>query len=475
MPASKFPDLPILIVDDEKTTLKSLEIMFHTIGMNHVLTCHDSRNVLNTMAHTPVSLVLLDLMMPHLEGDQLLSQIQQNFPEIPVIVITAKQDLETAVECMRLGAYDYVTKPVEQERLVNSVYRVLEYEDLQKENQKLRHLLLEGKFESPQLCLGIITQNPKMHAIFQYCHAIAHTMKPILISGETGTGKELIAKAIHQISGRSGKFVGINVAGFDDNLFTDTLFGHVKGAFTSADTNRKGMVEMAEGGSLFLDEIGELSLLSQVKLLRLLQEREFSAVGDDKIRVSNARIIVATNLDLMQEQAKGKFRKDLYYRLISHHIHLPPLRERLEDIEPLLNHFLIKEAKELQKKKPTYHPELISLLQSYHFPGNIRELEAMVGDAMAIHHSKMLSSQVFVERIGKQLETLKSSQTYDKDDTSIFAPENMETLLPLKQAVSLFTEKWISEAMKRAQGNQTVAAQLLGISQQTLSYKLKHN
>ncbi len=473
MQLSKFPNQPILIVDDEKTTLKSLVVMFHTVGINNVLACYDSREVLKQLTQTSVSVILLDLMMPYLRGDQLLSQIQQNFPEIPVIVITAKQDLETAVECMRLGAYDYITKPVEQERLVNSVRKVLEYEDLQKENKKLRHQLLGGRIESPECFAGIITQSPKMHAIFQYCDAIAHTSKPILISGETGTGKELIAKAIHNVSQRKEKFVGVNVAGFDDTLFTDTLFGHVKGAFTSADTNRKGMVEMAEGGTLFLDEIGDLNLMSQVKLLRLLQEREFSAIGDDKIRKSNARIIVATNLDLMKAQDQGTFRKDLYYRLISHHIHLPPLRERLEDIELLLHHFLNREAQELHKRKPTYHPELISLLQAYNFPGNIRELEAMVCDAMTVHSSKMLSSQIFLERIGKQIQRPEPVQRDSELDPFVLNPESMETLLPLKEATSLLTQKWIEEAMRRSQGNQTIAARLLGISQQSLSYKLK--
>lgn len=473
MTSVKFPDHPILIVDDEQTALKSFEIMLHTVGINNVLLCQDSRKAMNILEDNPISLILLDLIMPHMSGIQLLSRIKEKFPHIPAIVITAKQDLETAVECMRLGAYDYVTKPVEQERLINNIRKVLEYEELQNENRQLRQQLLERKNKPPAAFSEIITQNAKMYSIFQYCDAISQTMKPILISGETGTGKGLIARAIHQTSGRNGKFVGVNVAGFDDALFSDTLFGHVKGAFTSADTSRKGMIELAQGGTLFLDEIGDLSLTSQVKLLRLLQEREYSAIGEDRIRISNARIIVASNLDLFEEQQKGNFRKDLYYRLISHHIYLPPLRDRRDDVGLILNHFLHEEAGELKKNVPTYHPELIHLLQSYHFPGNIRELEAMVSDAMATHQSKMLSSQVFAERIGKISQISPVIPEGTGASPHVMSPEGMEILLPLKKARALVTEKWISEAMRRSQGNQSIAAKLLGISQQSLSLKLK--
>ncbi|MDZ7767137.1 MAG: sigma 54-interacting transcriptional regulator [Melioribacteraceae bacterium] len=233
--------------------------------------------------------------------------------------------------------------------------------------------------------------------------AIAKTNLPVLITGETGTGKELIANAIHKVSGRKGELVPVNVAGVDDNLFSDTLFGHKKGAFTGAEIERKGLIERAEDGTLFLDEIGDLNIESQVKLLRLLQEGQFYPLGSDIAKLSNARIIVATNRSIKSLQSSNTFREDLYYRLRSHHINIPPLRERKKDIPYLIDFFLIRAAKELGKTKPRPPKELYTLLSNYHFPGNIRELEGIIYDAVSLHKSGILFTRI------NSIKTLRSS------------------------------------------------------------------
>ena len=248
----------------------------------------------------------------------------------------------------------------------------------------------------------MVTGNKKMRAIFQYVEVVAGTRQPIMITGETGVGKELVARAIHQLSGRKGDYVALNVAGLDDMMFSDTLFGHKKGAFTGADQAREGFIARAAGGTLFLDEIGDLNESSQIKLLRLLQEHEYYPVGSDIVSKSDARIVLATNRDLQKMIAAGKFRNDLYYRLCAHQIHIPPLRERLDDIPQLLDHFLATSAAMVNKKKPTPPPELAVLLSIYQFPGNMRELEALVFDAVARHASGILSMESFRAVIGEE-------------------------------------------------------------------------
>jgi DNA-binding NtrC family response regulator len=285
----------------------------------------------------------------------------------------------------------------------------------------------------------------------------------VLITGESGTGKELIAQALHALSRAGQSLVAVNVAGLDDSVFADTLFGHARGAFTGADAPRRGMVEAAGAGTLFLDEIGDLSLASQVKLLRLLQEGEYFPLGADQPRQSRARIVVATHQDLAGRQAAGSFRKDLFFRLRTHHLHIPPLRARKDDIPLLLDHFLEEAAGELGKKKPTPPRELPVLLAAYSFPGNVRELRAMVYDAVSAHQGGVLSMESFRRFIGAP----PSAAGDPAEGTSPFAA--VAELPTLSGAVDLLVE----EALRRAQGNQTIAARLLGISQPALSKRLK--
>ncbi|MDW7973413.1 MAG: sigma-54 dependent transcriptional regulator, partial [Thermodesulfovibrio sp.] len=307
----------------------------------------------------------------------------------------------------------------------------------------------------------------KMFRIFKYIEIVAKTDQPVLITGETGTGKELIAKAIHKLSGKAGQFVAVNIAGVDDTVFSDTLFGHKKGAYTGAITNREGLIAKASGGTLFLDEIGDLSEASQLKLLRVIQERIYYPLGSDTPKSTDARLIVATNQDIFELVSKGRFRKDLFYRLKTHHIHLPPLRERKEDIPFLLNYFIKEAALYLGKKPPIYPQELIILLMNYSFPGNIRELKMMVYDAVARCRGRILSLESFKEIIDL-------SETVDRDLKAEIIkffiqmrfPEKLPTLREMERML-------IEEALRRAKGNQGIAALMLGITRQALNKRLR--
>ena len=462
------PTYPVLVVDDEPQALHSFEMTLRSAGITNIICCEDSREVTPILARREIEVILLDLQMPHLSGETLLPQINGEYPAIPIIVVTGANDLETAVKCMKHGAFDYMVKPVENSRLIAVVKRAIELRDLQHENEILKNRVLSDTLSQPEAFAEIITISATMRSIFQYVEAIAESPRPVLITGETGVGKELIAKSVHALSERSGAFVAVNVAGLDDNVFTDTLFGHKKGAFTDARESRKGLVEQAGGGTLFLDEIGELSMPSQVKLLRLLQDGEYFPLGADVAKRSTARIVIATNRDLEAFLSTGKFRKDLYYRLCAHQVRLPPLRDRREDLPVLAAHFLDKAAEALQKRKPTPPPELIPLLSTYAFPGNIRELEAMIFDAVSRHQSGKLSLSIFKTHITpKKVRATGEIGLSDNHAQSLLA---FGAQLPtLKQAEHLL----IDEAMRRSQDNQSIAALSLGISRQALNKRLR--
>jgi DNA-binding NtrC family response regulator len=465
------PPHPILIVDDEAAILLSMDTVLQMAGLNNVLTCQDSRQVMNLLAGRPVEAMLLDLNMPHIDGRELLGQINQAFPEIPVIIVTGAVEVETAVQCMKSGAFDYVVKPVEDERLVSAVHRALAFRELKRENQALKQHILSDALERPEAFANIVTRNKKMLAIFQYIESIAQTSQPVLIRGETGVGKELIARVLHALSGLKGHFVAVNVAGLDDNVFSDTLFGHAKGAFTGAESERQGLIQRASGGTLFLDEIGDLSPASQVKLLRLLQENEFFPLGRDDIKRANSRIVASTNADLWELQKSGKFRKDLNFRLATHRIYVPPLRERLDDLPLLIAHFLEQAARELGKKTPTPPEELVPLLRNYPFPGNIRELKTLLFDATSRHKDGILPLDVFKAHIRRyQAREVPATEGAESGaahgQAGLAFPRKLPTI---KQAADLL----VAEAMKRANGNQTIAAGMLGITQQALSKRLK--
>ncbi len=465
MKASLYPSLPILMVDDEVQALDSFETNILFASINNIIRCEDSRDVMPLLSKQEIEVMLLDLSMPHIPGEELLSLVTRDFPEVPVIIITGSNDVDTAVNCMKSGAFDYMVKPVEKSRLISGVKRAIEIRELQRENRLLKAHVLSDQLEHPEAFSEIVTNSPAMRSIFQYIEAISNSPQPVLITGETGVGKELVAKAIHNLSNRKGDFVPVNVAGLDDNVFADTLFGHKKGAFTGADQARAGFIEQASGGTLFLDEIGDLSSTSQVKLLRLLQEGEFFPLGSDIVRHSDARVVVATNQDLQTLQESGKFRKDLYYRLRAHHIHIPPLRERYEDLPILVNHFLEKASKELGKVKPVPSADLFSLLISHPFPGNIRELSSMIFDAVSRDKFGKLSRDLFTPYF-RQQDGLLTAHTGSATTAS--------SLKVKVEAVSQITEKqMIIDALKKTNQNRTKAANLLVMSRRTLQNKIK--
>lgn len=458
---------PVLLVDDEIQTLISYSIILKSVGIKEIVTIEDSRQVMPFLSKQRVSLIVLDLSMPFISGEELLTEINRDFPEVPVIIVTGTNDIEIAIECMKKGAKDYLLKPIEKNRFISSVERVLEIRDLQKEVSTLKHYLLTDDLKNPSAFSHIVTVSKKMQTIFKYIEAIAGSPFPILITGETGVGKELIARSIHLSDPDSKTFVAINVAGLDDTMFSDTLFGHRKGAFTGADSHREGLILQAEGGTFFLDEIGDLNTQSQVKLLRLIQEREYYQLGSDLPKKTNTHVVVTTNRDLKNIVNNGKFRKDLYYRLSAHQINIPPLRERKEDIPFLLYHFLEEAAKSMNKQKPSSTPELITLLSTYNFPGNVRELQAFVYDAIARHKSGILSMESFKNVIDKEKGNLDQDSSADREEEAS-VDQFLNNFPTLKKA----EEYLIKRALNQAKGNQGIAASILGITRQALNKRL---
>ncbi|HEY3309042.1 MAG TPA: sigma-54 dependent transcriptional regulator [Desulfuromonadaceae bacterium] len=466
MSKSVYPDFGILLVDDEPDWLGSLSLTLESCGgITNITTCADSRQVMAILDQQRIGLVLLDLTMPHLSGEELLEQISERHPEVATIVVSGLNQLETAVACMKLGAFDYCVKTDDEDRIVGGVLRAVRMIEMKREYQEMSSRLVSRELRHPEAFSAIVTADRAMLAIFSYVEAVAKSPQSLLITGESGVGKELIARAAHTLGCR-GKLVTVNVAGLDDTVFSDTLFGHVRGAFTGAEQLRRGMVEEAGDGTLFLDEIGDLSIASQVKLLRLLQEGEYFPLGSDLPKRLKARIIVATHQNLLEKERGGAFRRDLYYRLRTHQVHLPSLRERRGDIPLLLDHFLEEAARALGKKKPTPPKGLAQFLATYSFPGNVRELKAMVYDAVSVHHERMLSMDSFVRAVERsQLEAGPTMATSPKQNPFAGFDE-----LPTFSDAAAFL---VMEAMDRAGGNQTLAARLLGISQPALSKRLK--
>lgn len=459
----------VLLVGDDSRAIEDTRLLLLDAGISPVLTLSDSRATLPFLEQNDVSMIILD-MTSAMNKTGLLSRIHGEYPNIPVIVETDSRDVEIAVTCMKAGAVEYLIRPVESGRLVMAAENALNSIHSQQEVSSLKEYLLNDRLEHAEAFTEIKTVSRKMRSIFQYTEVVACSPQAVLITGETGVGKELFARAIHRVSRVRGPFISINVAGLDDAMFSDTLFGHKKGAFTGADQYRDGLVSKAGMGTLFLDEIGDLNELSQVKLLRLLQEREYYPVGADLVKTSTARIVLATNVNLQERIKEGRFRRDLYYRLCSHQIHIPALRERQEDIPLLLDVFIKEAARHFSRNVPAVSPELIRALSEYDFPGNVRELHARVSDAVARHEdeNELLSLDDFsgISAAAPQRSHLSSA-------SPVAATAGIYSLFGRLPTFREIEDYLIVEALKISEGNYAVAASILGVTRQTISKRLK--
>ncbi len=477
----------ILIVDDDELTAELYMAEIEAAGLGRPVVCTDSREVMKVVDEEEISLVLLDLHMPHIGGIELLSEMNEHAPHATVIVITAIDRVDTAVECMKQGAFDFMSKPVDGPRLVTAVRHALRIRELEREVSTLSTHVGASELENPDAFASIVTRSPEMYRVFAYVEAIAASPKSVLIVGESGSGKELVARAVHEISGRTGRFVAVNVSGLDDAMVSDTLFGHEKGAYTGAASGRRGLIEQATDGTLFLDEIGDMAVNAQLKLLRLLQEEEYYPLGSDVPRKARVRIVAATNADLDARQREGTFRRDLYYRLIAHTVRIPPLRDRRGDIALLVDHFVRDAAESLDRQPPRVPESVYRGLERYGFPGNVRELQSLMYDAVSTSRGEELDLSAVEARLGIALDTGTGevhgaapgddSEHYSTDPSAVerkvagdIPPIHVGSRFPSLEEVEDYL---IDLAFRKSGGNQTQAARLLGVSQSTLSRRMQ--
>jgi two-component system response regulator PilR (NtrC family) len=441
----------ILVADDELSMRQFLEILLKKEG-HEVLCAGDGQEAFSRFQGDPVDLVITDIKMPRMDGLDLLRKVKEQRPNLPVIMVTAYASPEDAISAMKSGAYDYLTKPFKLEEIKSVIRNALE----------------QTPGQAPQAPVGIfcsiVGHSSKMVQIYNLIRQVGPTKTNVLISGESGTGKELAARAIHQHSPRGGKpFVTINCSAIPENLMESELFGHVKGAFTGAVANKKGLFEIAHEGTVFLDEIGDLSPLIQVKLLRVIQEREFMRVGETQTVSVDVRIISATNKNLEQEVISSKFREDLFYRLNVVHLHLPPLRERREDIPLLAQFFLEKYSKELGKNVRSISSYALDTLMTYNFPGNVRELENIIERSVALEGSNIILPESLVlsehkrEGVSKGLPSMQ------------LTPAGLD----LEREIDQLEKEIIQQALQLSNGVIKKAAELLHLSFRSMRWKIQ--
>src|SRR3954464_12725053 len=446
------PDAPtVLVVDDEPSNVASIEKIFQRDGMR-VLTADGAKSALDVVRTHRVQVVLTDLMMPGVSGLELLRALKQLAPDTEVVMMTAYGTVETAVQAMREGAYDFVEKPLKRMTIVKSVRKAAERQSLVAENKSLRN---EIKLLTRREIVG---SSPALRRVLDVATQAAPSVATVLVLGESGTGKELIARYIHSKSGRaSGPFVGVNCAAIPESILEAELFGHERGAFTGAVAKREGRFARARGGTLFLDEIGELSPAVQVKILRVLQEGEYEPVGGHTVK-ADARIVAATNRDLVSEVEAGRFREDLYYRLNVIAVTAPPLRARREDIPLLVDHFLGVYCTKNGRARLTIPSDVLRKLMDYSWPGNVRELENVVERAAVLCRSEVLSLSDLPDAVASAAPRLPSELTF-----SIGTP------------LSEVEQRMIRDTLSHTGGDKSLAAQLLGISTRTIYRKLGEN
>lgn len=449
----------ILVVDDQRLTCEQLKMILEKEG-HEVHTASDGREALEQLTEGVFSLVITDLKMPGMGGMELLKQLKRQYPEVSSVVMTAKGSIDTAVEAMKLGANDYLTKPFGAEEISLVTAKALERRKLYDEVLYLRQQLAgQYKFDS------IISKSPKMHRVFELIASVALTDSIVLIQGETGTGKELVARAIHYHSSRrEGRLVAINCGALPDSLLESELFGHTKGAFTGAIRDHRGKFEQAHGGTLFLDEIGNISPAMQVKLLRVLERMEVERIGDSRTIQVDVRILCATNTNLEEEMEKGNFRADLFYRINVVPILLPPLRERMEDIPLLVTHFLARYSKMVKKNVKEISPEVLSALLNYHWPGNVRQLENFIERGVIMARGHTLT----------QVDLPKKSLNFVFQEKE---PSLAELELPLEELKHKVTDRlerdYLRKMLTRYQGSIKLSSKHAGLSARSLYAKMK--
>ncbi len=458
----------ILIIEDNADEIRMLSDILGNEGYRNIHLCEDSRDALSIIEVNKIDIIILDLFMPHVPGKELIEQFVEKNPEIPVIVTTGSDQVYDAIECLKKGVYDYFIKPLDFSKLLISIKNALNQKSLESEINTIREAILNRDRTRNPAFSEFISISKKMDSVFQYIEIIAASPRSVLICGESGTGKELLANAIHKLSGRSGDFVPVNIAGLDRELFNDTIFGHTKGAFTGADYDKNGLISAAANGTLFLDEIGDLENDMQKKLLRLLQDGEYYPVGGNTRKQSSARIICATNSDLAEKIKTGRFRNDLYFRLQTHTVFIPPLRDRKEDIPVLTEYLVDKACRSLKTSKPIINPEIYGILKNHDFPGNVRELEAILYDCTAQSRNGHIRKEMLSDYIGSRNSTGKT-----KDINNSRSQPGSLSYSGIFPKLSEAEEFLINEAMKECGGRQNQAAALLGIQPSSLCRKLK--
>ncbi len=450
----------VLVVDDEP---KLCDLLASALGQNdiQVFTAGNGLHALAVLEREEIDLVISDWRMPGMDGPQLLAEIKQRFPQLPVIVMTAYSTVKNAVQSMRNGAYDYISKPFDIDELDITVQKALQFRDILRDNQRLR-----AELDEHQQIESLVGESPAFRRVLQAVDSVRESSATILLTGESGTGKEMVARAIHKHGNRADKpFVAVNCAAIPEGLLESEMFGHKKGAFTGAVSDRIGRFQQADKGTLFLDEVGDMPLALQAKILRALQERVIEPVGDPRERKVDVRVIAATNKNLLEAVARKEFREDLYYRLNVFPIPLPALRDRVEDIPALARHFAHILGATAGKRISGFSPQALLAMTNYPWPGNIRELQNCVERATIVASSNTIEESDLPAY-------LFGSRPLDSATTSILShgpgiPKDLDA------ALAEVEKAYILSALQESNGVQTAAAQLIGISERSLWYRLK--
>ncbi len=459
-----YPSLPILIVDDKKEALEMVESVLENNGINNIVPCWDPLEVMEILSKTEVCLILMDLKMPGVSGEELLAATTARYPEIPVIILTAVNETETAVRCVKNNAYDYLVKPIDETQLIPCVKRCISFRELSRENKSLKKSILSEEFEHPEVFNRIITQNPKMISVYKYAEAVAPTNSHLLITGEYGVGKQFFAETIHSISDKDGPFVYIKPSESDKDRFNEIIFGRdVKGTGAKKEKPVRGELLKAQGGTLYFDGIEDIPDAVQKALFELIQSKKFTIPGTNNTRIPDTRLVFATVKDPASLIESKSLRYDLYNKLAANMIEIPPLRQRTDDLPLLIDHFFKSASKNSDAKPYRYPKNLPLLLSSYPFINNISELKKMIFEAAAQNKSGTVKIDAFDSYLSNN-KPLSENITDDMLAEERMAISGWKKLPPLKDVERLMA----LEAMQRTGNNRSLSARILGITRQTL-------